>query len=75
MLVYAVSGYTIQRVKHGALHRQLPSFILDAQAQGITDEGHAEQVARHIINPTGDPDIAVHVTCLPFDIPMCPGAG
>lgn len=31
--------------------KQIPTFLLDADIQGIVDEQHAEQIAREIVCP------------------------
>lgn len=40
----------------------VPTFFLDPHVQGITNHSEAVQVARSIINPTGNDDLEVSVT-------------
>jgi hypothetical protein len=51
MTMYAVSASI--RTHAGDWHgsRQVPVFYLDGEVQGITDERHAEAVARTVLNP------------------------
>jgi len=39
---------------------QVPVFYLDADVQGITDEGHAVRLARQIIDPLGVLNTDIH---------------
>ena len=41
---------------------QVPTFVLDADIQGITTPEHAEQVAKKVIDPLGLLEVHVVVT-------------
>lgn len=40
---------------------QVPTFLLDADVQGIVSEEHAERVARQVVDPLGLAD-RVHIS-------------
>lgn len=42
-------------------NRQIPTFFLNENIQGIISEEGAEKIARDIINPTSDPSIEVYI--------------
>jgi hypothetical protein len=44
--------------------KQIPTFYLDENVQGITDVAHAERIATSIIRATGDADNYVHVVAV-----------
>lgn len=50
----------------GSVSRQVPAFILNANAQGILDARHAQEIAVNIINPANDPNVTVHATAVPW---------
>ena len=61
---YAVQASVTTIVQDGYTRtRQVPTFLLNADIQGITDELHAAVIARDIINPLGM-DMQVHVTAV-----------
>jgi hypothetical protein len=39
--------------------RQIPTFLLDPNIQGIVSEKHAEKIAMGILNPLNDPNLNV----------------
>ena len=52
--MYAITAsidYVVPGEWHGTRH--LPTFYLDERVQGITSEGHAEMIARDILDPFG----------------------
>ena len=46
-MYYAING----RIEHNGRPRDLPTFFLDEDIQGIVGEDHAVEVARDIIDP------------------------
>jgi hypothetical protein len=58
--LYRVVASTVEKVDKGTMHRQSPTFLLHTDYQNIRNEADAEEVARHLINPTGNPDIEVN---------------
>ena len=42
--------------------KQVPTFYLHENVQGILSEEQARTIAQEIINPTGDPNIVVHAS-------------
>lgn len=43
--------------------RQIPTFYLNPNVQGIMDAEHAEKIAREILNPLDLP-LTLHVFCM-----------
>jgi hypothetical protein len=66
-MLYVITAHTIEKTSGGAIHRKCPTFLLDSDDQGIRNADDAELVARRVINPTGNPGLAVHAvaTILP----------
>jgi hypothetical protein len=59
--VYAVTATVEHRTALGWTgSRQVPTFYLNPQVQGITSAEHAERIAREIIDPMGTA-VEVHV--------------
>lgn len=57
--MYAVNGTLIHHTNDKccvscAVTKQIPTFYLNADVQGIVDEKHAEQIAREIVCPIAD---------------------
>lgn len=48
--------------------RQVPTFYLDENVQGIVDEGHARLIASDIVDPYHD-CFAVNITAIKIDAP------
>lgn len=44
--------------------RQVPTFYLNENVQGIISEEHAKRIARAIVNPFDNPDITVSITAV-----------
>lgn len=54
--LYCVQGTVTIHSTDGAgvsftKHKQIPTFFLDADVQGIVDKQHAEEIARDILDP------------------------
>ena len=66
---YSISG-TVSRVdeKGWETVRQVPTFILYSNIQGIVSEGHAEHVGRWVVNPLGDKSLKVNLWAIEIDI-------
>lgn len=67
MALYRIKASTVEAVEHGTMHRICPTFILASDDQGIRDEEHAEQVARLIVNPTGNLAITVNAYAIKWE--------
>ena len=52
--IYAVSARVGERTAEGEIWRDVPTFYLFANVQGIVSEDHAGRVARSVI---GDPEL------------------
>ena len=57
--MYAVSGTLVYHTNDKYcvscdVTKQIPTFYLNADVQGIVDEKHAEQIAREIVCPIAD---------------------
>ena len=50
--------YIIQATVNG---RQIPTFFLDENIQGIVDEETCRDVAMDILNPLKSPDLEIHM--------------
>jgi len=50
---YQIIAMISIRTKKGVIVKQVPTFYLAANIQGIISAAHAEQIAREIINPVG----------------------
>jgi len=44
--------------------RQVPTFYLNENVQGILTEAHAKRITHTIINPFDDPDIETSITAV-----------
>ena len=66
--MYAITACVSNRTskdRYGFLAtRQLPTFYLHENVQGIVDEKHAETIAREIINPFNNDDLIMHVSAV-----------
>lgn len=52
--LYAISAaITETRDDNWTSSRQVPTFFLDGDVQGITSEDHAERIAKTIVDPFG----------------------
>jgi len=47
---------------------QVPTFYLHPNVQGIVDIGHAERIAKDVVNPSHDPNVEVQVSVVEVDI-------
>lgn len=56
---YVITGQLITRDRRGTCSRQVPTFFLESAVQGIVSCEHAQQIARHIIDPTGEHEVSV----------------
>jgi hypothetical protein len=61
--MYAITAY-IESPREWIGTKSIPTFFLDENVQGITDEAHAVRIATSIIRATGDADNFVHVTAV-----------
>jgi hypothetical protein len=62
--MYAITAQvlTSETDRHGIVwrgSRQIPTFYLDENVQGITDESHAVKIARAIIDPLGTLNVSI----------------
>jgi hypothetical protein len=69
--LWVITANTTETVKSnvdghvvGQLHREIPTFLLSSNVQGILDEAGAKAIARRIINPTGDENLLVDITAV-----------
>ena len=51
--MYAITVNIVMREGNWNRCGSLPTFYLDENVQGITDERHAEMIARTIVDPLG----------------------
>lgn len=51
--MYAINATVVQTVPGGRISRQLPTFFLNPNVQGIINEEDALNIAERIIDPDG----------------------
>ena len=65
-MLYCITAVAVEKTDRGGeasggqIVHLVPTFVLDDQVQGIIDVGHAEQIAKDVVNPTSDPNIKVN---------------
>lgn len=59
--MYAVTATITRQKGEWQSTRQIPTFYLDPNVQGIVSDDHAARIVQDIINPYGDPDTAIAV--------------
>lgn len=60
--MYAIQASVSIVVDGWTRTRQLPTFYLDKNVQGIVDERHAKLIAEDILNPLKNNDLAVFIS-------------
>lgn len=61
MKYYSITASVTEETEDGFIDRQIPTFYLHRDVQGIMNHEHAEKIARTIINPTKNPKLTVFV--------------
>lgn len=62
MSAYAIQASVSVIIDGWTRTRQLPTFYLDKECQGIVNEHHAKSIAFDIINPLHNSDITVNMS-------------
>ncbi len=57
--MYSINGTINFASANGTITKQIATFYLDKNVQGIVNEKHAEAIACDIVNPTRDEKITV----------------
>lgn len=61
-LVFAVQATLVRNMGDGwTAVRQVPTFYLNGNVQGFTDEDGASKIAQTILNPTNDPTLCAEI--------------
>jgi hypothetical protein len=58
---WQIDGTTVEKTTDGDTTRQIPTFFLNGNIQGIVNAEHAAKIATGIVNPTGDESLEVHI--------------
>lgn len=66
-MLWRVQANIVRKDKNGwNVLRQIPTFFLDEDIQGIVSAEHAKKIAEDIINTFKDEDIILSINVLPF---------
>jgi hypothetical protein len=65
-MYWMVIGQAIKRTPQGETSRQIPTFILDGNIQGILNADTAEKVAKDVIDPFNELEVHLCITSV-FD--------
>lgn len=60
-MLYSVCANVTYKEGRWTCSQQVPTFILNGDIQGIVSIDHAARIAEKVVNPTGNPDVAVSV--------------
>jgi hypothetical protein len=60
--IWVIQAQTIETTESGKIYRQVPTFILRSDIQGIISEIQAEKIAESIINPTKKLEVIITAT-------------
>jgi len=61
-MFWQIDGTTVEKTADGDTTRQIPTFFLNGNIQGITDAEHAAKVAGDVVNPTGTLEVHINAT-------------
>jgi len=61
-MVYQIDGTVTIKTSEGQITKQLPTFYLDPNIQGIRSHHHAEVIAKRLLNPTCNPRLTYSLT-------------
>lgn len=56
---YMLHGTVVETTRTGTVTREVPTFFLHSNVQGIVSEKHAIQIGEGVVNPTRNPAHAV----------------
>ncbi len=63
--MYAITATVTREQSNGYVsNRQVPTFYLAENVQGITSEEHARRIAQDVVNPLALPRVTVSVTAV-----------
>jgi hypothetical protein len=65
-MIYIASPVINQSTPNGTITRQVPTFLLDGDIQGIVSQEHAGRIVSDICNPTNDVNVVVHANVYPL---------
>jgi hypothetical protein len=71
-MMYVITAQVLTENDSFTGSRQIPTFYLDSAVQGITDAGHATDIAKEIIDPAGTLTLSVHAEPMPVSVPGPP---
>lgn len=57
IVFYLITGTETLDTGKGRISRQIPSFFLNSNIQGIVSEEHAVKIAKNILDPWNNADI------------------
>jgi hypothetical protein len=60
-MFYVITASVTEETEEGSITRQIPTFILNEDIQGITNHEHAKNIAETVINPTKNPKFKTHI--------------
>lgn len=68
-MLWRVQANIVRKDKDGwNVSRQIPTFFLDEDIQGIVSAEHAKKIAEDIINTFKDENIILSINVLPFSV-------
>jgi hypothetical protein len=59
-MFYAITATITKRTPNGTITKQISTFYLDSNVQGIVSAEHAEKIARTIIDPFDEHEVHVY---------------
>lgn len=59
-MFYTVTATITKQTPHGTITKQIPTFYLDSDVQGIVSAEHAKKIARTIIDPFDEHEVHVY---------------
>jgi hypothetical protein len=60
-MFYVITASVTEETEDGSITRQIPTFILNEDIQGITNHEHAKNIAETILNSAKNPKIKTHI--------------
>lgn len=58
-MFYIVTAQIVKRTENGSISKQVPTFYLNGDIQGINNLDTAEKVAKDVVDPFGENEVHV----------------
>lgn len=58
-MFYIITAQIVRKTENGTISKQVPTFYLNGDIQGITNLDTAEKVAKDVIDPFGEHEVHV----------------